>query len=143
MTEASSQVMTNAYLLIYLEWSDLYQAPLQVSKSVSGPTIFRFSFISVPVFNQKVFDFLVTRPPSSCHKSVSGPIIFRFHLGSSVQPKKCFDLFARFPNCGLMSHRWQAPCRCQSQFQHLTFFGSFSFRFQCRTTKCSIVSWCV
>ena len=47
------------YLLIYSDWSDLYQAPLRVSKSVSGPTIFRFCFISVPVFYQKVFEFLV------------------------------------------------------------------------------------
>ena len=47
------------YLLIYSDWSDLYQAPLRVSKSVSSPTIFRFRFISVPVFYQKVFEFLV------------------------------------------------------------------------------------
>ena len=133
------------YLLIYSDWSDLYQAPLQVSKSVSGPTIFRFSFISVPVFNQKVFDSDLYQAPSQLSKSVSGPTIFRFSFISvPVFNQKSVSIFwSRFPNCGLMSPAVAGPCRCQSQFQHLPCFGSFSFRFQCRTTKCSIVSWCV
>ncbi len=83
--------------------------PLQMSKLVSGPTIFRFSFISVPVFNQKVFDFLVKISHLWSHVTVPGPlagvkfsfrtyhISVQFHFGSSVQPKSVRFFGQDFP----------------------------------------------
>ncbi len=61
---------------------------------------FHFGSSVQPKTWQKVFDFLVTRPPCSCHKSVSGPTIFRFcFISVPVFNPKSVSIFSQdFPS---------------------------------------------